>query len=126
VPIGAPEQVPSVLAGLKGRIDWLWMVPDLTVLTPQTVDYLMLFSLESRVPIFTFARKYLDMGAALSASIDPYDMGRQAGEMALALLRGTSVAELPQQAARKVVVEVNDTAAKMLGVAIVQPSEQEP
>lgn len=124
VPVTAPDQVPSVLAALRGGIDWLWLVPDLTVLTPQSVDYLMLFSLENRVPIFAFAGKYLEMGAILAAASDPYDLGRQAGEMVLRLLHGTPVAELPPQEPRKVVVEVNEKAAKILGVPVQESGDR--
>ncbi|HBI14089.1 MAG TPA: hypothetical protein DDY20_00965 [Desulfobulbaceae bacterium] len=92
------------------------MVPDITVLTPQNVDYILLFSMENRVPIFTFAKKYLDQGAALSVSFDTVDMGKQAGELACKILNGTMPADLPPEAVRKVVVEINANTLKMLGI----------
>lgn len=118
VPVHKADEVPAQLDSLKGRIDWLWMVPDLTVLTPQTIDYMLLFSLENKVPIFTFAKKYLDQGAVLSVTFDPYDMGKQAGEMALKILHGTSPGDLPPERVRKVVVERNSKAAQMLGIVL--------
>ena len=123
LPVRQADEVPAQLASLKGRIDWLWMVPDLTVLTPQTIDYMLLFSLENRVPIFTFAKKYLDQGAVLSVTFDPYDMGKQAGEMALKILHGTSPADLPPEMVRKVVVERNSKAAQMLGIVLQEGEE---
>ena len=116
LPVRSAGEVPAQLARLKGRIEWLWMVPDITVLTPQNVDYILLFSMENRVPIFTFAKKYLDQGAALSVSFDTVDMGKQAGELACKILNGTMPADLPPEAVRKVVVEINANTLKMLGI----------
>lgn len=119
-PVRATDEVPGQLAGLKGMIDWLWMVPDLTVLTPQTVDYIMLFSLENQVPVLTFADKYLDMGAVLAVTFDPLEMGRQAGAMALDILHQGTTANIPPARVEKVRVNTNVRAAEMLGVVLHQ------
>lgn len=125
LPVRATDEVHGQLASLKDRIDWLWMVPDLTVLTPQTVDYFFLFSLENRVPVFTFAAKYLEMGAVLAVSVDPYDMGTQAGEMALKMLdHPGSPIDLPPEGPRQVKVEANAKAAQMLGVTVRVPEDR--
>ena len=116
LPVKESADVPAGLAELKGQIEWFWMLPDLTVLTPQTVDLIMLFSLENRVPILTFSEKYLDMGAVLAITTDPYDMGRQAGELALKEVNSKIVSGLPPVRVRKVVVRTNPKAAKILGV----------
>ena len=123
LPVRQADEVPAQLTSLKGRIDWLWMVPDLTVITPQTVDYILLFSLENRVPVLTFSKKYLDQGAVLSVSFDPYDMGKQAGELALKILHGTRPADLPPEGARKVTVARNAKAAQMLGIVLREEEE---
>lgn len=121
-PVRGTDEVAGQLSALKGRIDWLWMVPDLTVLTPQSVDYLMLFSLENRVPIFTFAKKYLEMGALLSVSVDPHDLGRQAGEMAGKILHGGGTDSLPPpEGPRQVRLESNSEAAGLLGIKLRVP-----
>ncbi|MFZ2948374.1 MAG: ABC transporter substrate binding protein, partial [Desulfuromonadaceae bacterium] len=65
--------------------DLFWMLPDITVITPETAEAILLFSLENNIPILTFSEKYLERGAMLSIGIDPFDIGRQAGEMAQTL-----------------------------------------
>ncbi|MBW2466887.1 MAG: ABC transporter substrate-binding protein [Deltaproteobacteria bacterium] len=117
-PVNTSREVPAQLAGLKGKIDWYWMVPDQTVITPDTLDHIFLFSLENRIPILTFAEKYLKLGAVLSVSFDAEDMGKQAGEQALQILNGTKVSDLPPVQARKVNIRVNQMAAETLGVKI--------
>ena len=116
LPIKHASEVFNGLEKLKGRIDWFWMVPDLTVLTPQTTDFIMLFSLENRVPVLTFSDKYLDMGAVLSVSTDPRDMGRQAAELALQVMRGEEAPGRPPVQVRKIIVKTNHQAARMLGI----------
>lgn len=110
------NKVPGELAKLAGRIDCFWMLPDRTVLTPQTVDFMFLFSLENKIPILTFSKKYLDMGAVISVSFDTYDMGKQAGEIALQILDNTYQSKVLPAGIRKVIVHKNELTAKTLGI----------
>ncbi len=87
-PISNPQQAPALLDAMRGRVDLLWMVPDATVVNADTVDYLMLFSFQNNLPIFTFSRKYVERGAVAALTIDPTGLGRQAGEIAHALSNG--------------------------------------
>lgn len=73
--------VVALLEEMKGKIDLLWMVPDVRVVNEETVRSMMLFSFRNSVPIFSFSRKYVDMGAAATLHVEPYDMGVQAGEI---------------------------------------------
>jgi len=80
------KDIPSLIKDMKGRIDLFWMLPDTTVIRPESVQFIFLSFLESRIPILTFSKKYLDLGALVSISMDAYDMGRQAGDMANRIL----------------------------------------
>lgn len=117
-PVKTSMEVPSQLAGLRGKIDCYWMVPDQTVITPGTIEYIFLFSLENRIPVLTFAEKYLKLGAVVSVSFDAADMGKQAGELAIDILHDSVLSGRPPIQARKITVRVNHLAAKKLGVEI--------
>ena len=111
----------EVLAGLNdlgSEIDLLWMAPDLTVATPQGVEALFLFAMENRIPILTFADKYLKSGALLSVSFDIRAMGDAAGILAKKILSGTRVEELQPVKGRKVKVMVNEKIAAQLKIKI--------
>jgi len=112
------SDVPSLIKDMKGKIDAFWMLPDLTVITPETVEYLLLFSLENTVPILTFAKKYVESGALMSVGIDAFDIGTQAGEMAEKILSGRDVKDVQRVDARKAVISINLKVAGKLGVAI--------
>jgi putative tryptophan/tyrosine transport system substrate-binding protein len=110
-----PKEVPDLLAKMKDSFNVYLMLPDPTVVTPEAVEFLFLFTQQNRIPVITFAGKYLDIGALISLEIDSFDLGKQAGEMANMLLAGGSVAELPKAEPRKVIIRFNGKVAKKLG-----------
>lgn len=112
------KEVPELLTRMKGSYNILWMVPDSTVVTPETVEYMLLFTLQNRMPVVTFAGKYVDTGALFSLDIYGYDMGKQAGEMANKVLGGTDISDIPDAEARKAVMKINRKVAQKLGINI--------
>ncbi|GAB4387351.1 MAG: ABC transporter substrate-binding protein [Thermodesulfovibrionales bacterium] len=108
----------GALDGLRGRIDVLWMLPDITVVSYETVKYMMLFSFEDRVPVYAVSEKYVQNGAFMALGVDPYDMGRQAGEMANRVLAGEDVRKIPVEHARKGHLFLNLATAERLGLEI--------
>jgi putative ABC transport system substrate-binding protein len=115
---GRPSEVPSVIDMMRGKIDVFWMLPDVTVTTPETVKYLLLFSFQNRVPVFSFSGKYVEMGALAALNIVPFDIGVQAGEMAKKLSNGRNNGMPIRVDARKTELSVNRTVARKLGIRI--------
>ena len=113
-----PREVPELLTRMKGAFNLFWMIPDTTVVTPETVEFLLLFTQQSGVPVVTFAGKYVDEGALVSLDINSFDLGKQAGEMANKVLDGTRVSELPDSEARKSILRVNRKVAQKLGISL--------
>jgi putative tryptophan/tyrosine transport system substrate-binding protein len=112
------RDIPPLLNAMKGKADLFWMLPDITVVTPETVESILLFSLENNVPILTFSEKYLELGAMLSIGIDPFDIGRQAGEMAQRIFSGNAAGDVQHIDARKALISVNSKIAEKIGVTI--------
>jgi putative ABC transport system substrate-binding protein len=110
--------VPLTITDMRGKIDAFWMLPDLTVIGPETTEFLLLFSLENTIPVLTFAEKYVEFGALMSIGIDSFDLGVQAGEMANAILSGRDVADVPVVDARKPVLSINLKVAGKMGIKI--------
>jgi putative ABC transport system substrate-binding protein len=116
--VHSPREVPSSLDAMGGAIDMFWMLPDLTVITPATVEHFLVFSLENKIPILTFSEKYVELGALLSIGIDAFDIGCQAGEMANAILSGRPAGSIKPVDARREVVSINLKVARKLGIQI--------
>ncbi|MEA3546616.1 MAG: ABC transporter substrate binding protein [Thermodesulfobacteriota bacterium] len=111
----------EVLAGLNdlgSEIDLLWMAPDLTVATPQGVEALFLFAMENRIPVLTFADKYLKSGALLSVSFDIQAMGDAAAILAKKILSGIKVQEITPVISEKVKITINEKIAAQLKIKI--------
>ena len=116
--INRAEQVPKAVLDMAPKIDLFWMLPDLTVVTPDTVEFLLLFSMESSTPLVTFSEKYAEQGAVLAISSDTRDMGRQAGQMALRILAGADARNLTPEDASKAVVTINLKVARKMGLKL--------
>jgi len=114
--IQSTKEVPSALKNIQKKIDAFWMIPDITVYSPETIEFLLLVLLENQKPIISFSAKYVELGALMSISVDPFDIGNQAGEMAKAILGGTR--DVQRIDARKAVVLINLKIAKKLGITI--------
>lgn len=112
------REAPSLIMDMRGKIDAFWMLPDLTVIIPETVEFLLLFSIENKVPILTFSEKYAELGALMSLSIDPFDIGTQAGEMAKKILSGSDVKNVQRVDARQGVISINLKIARKLGITV--------
>ncbi|MCK4839932.1 MAG: hypothetical protein KAS94_14100 [Desulfobulbaceae bacterium] len=111
------QQVPERLAGMNGRIDAFWMLPDPTVITPNTVEAMLHFSIDNRIPLLTFAEKYIAMGATAAATFDIYDMGVQAGRLARKVLAKPGQA-IPAELPARLNLRVNNKVAAKIGVMV--------
>ncbi len=102
-----PGDVANIIKGMSDRINAFWMLPDVTLLTPESIELLLITSMEKEIPVLTFSNKYLEMGALISVAVDPYDMGLQAGEMAIKILAGGTETGYRIMFARKGVITLN-------------------
>jgi putative ABC transport system substrate-binding protein len=110
------SKISAALTGMHGAIDVFLMLPDPTVVTAENVELLLRFSFQQAVPVLTFSRKYVEMGAFASLDTDPYDMGLQAGEMANRLVR--SKQDALREYARTSSLSVNTNVAAKMGFRI--------
>ena len=100
-------------------IDVFWILPDETVLAPEVVQRMLLFSYRRKVPLLGLSKRQAEMGTLFSLSFaSSEDIGRQAGELANMIIGGKTVAEIPYTTARRVTLAVNLKAAQKLGMEI--------
>lgn len=118
--------VPGLLDEMIGRIDCFWMLPDLTVVTPESVELILLFSLEHRVPVFSFSSKYLTRGAAFAVTFDNYDLGRSAAEMTMKILAGQTADALPPIEPQAIRLQINRSVVQKLGISMTSNQENTP
>ncbi len=113
------EAIPALDSLQEAGIDALWILPDETILAPEVVQYMLLFSYRNKVPLLGLSERHAQMGALLSLSFaSSEDIGRQAGELANSILEGKTAAEIPYTTARQVKLIVNLKAAQKLGIEV--------
>ena len=116
--VKTPKNVASRMMEMQGKIDLFWLLPDTTVLTPETIKFLFLFSMDNKIPVIAFSKNYLGMGALLSIGIDSYDIGRQAGELGNTFFTNNKKLFNQHIDARKPVISLNKKIADKLGIKI--------
>jgi putative ABC transport system substrate-binding protein len=109
----------AALDAIQGEIDALWILPDLTVLAPESVQYMLLFSFRNKIPLLGLSENQARMGALLGLSFGSgRDIGAQAGELANEVLAGRSAEEIPVTTARRLRLTVNLKTASKIGLQV--------
>lgn len=91
LPTFAPQEVARLLNSVQEKVQALWMIPDPHVLSNETIQTFLDYSLKKRIVLLTFAEKYLKSGATFGVAVDNTEMGREAGRMALNILEGKDI-----------------------------------
>lgn len=120
-PVASSKEVVARLKDLRGNVDLLWMVPDLTAVTPQTEQSYYRFSLEQRVPLLTFSQRYLERGATIAGVFDIPAMGEKAGELAVQVVGGVAPGSIAPVPAVKRIIKVNKKTADKLKLQFAVP-----
>jgi putative tryptophan/tyrosine transport system substrate-binding protein len=119
--VSSPKDVVAALESLQDGVDALWIVPDETTLSQAVVQQMLLFSYRKKIPLLGLSDRHAQMGALFALSFaSGEDIGRQAGELAQAILTGRAASGVPYTNARKVYLTVNLKAAQKLGLEIPQ------
>lgn len=79
--ISATTEVLAKLASLAGKVDALWMLPDMTAVTRDTTESYFRFGQENSVPVISFSGSYVGLGAAAALDLDRFALGRQADRL---------------------------------------------
>lgn len=117
--IRSPKEAIQALDAWQDEIHALWILPDEIVLTPEVVQYMVLFSYRKKIPLIGLSERQAQMGALLSLSFgSSEDIGRQAAELANSILEGQSPDRLPITMARQTKLTVNLKAAEKLGIEV--------
>ena len=111
-------EVPELIHSLRGKVDLLWMLPDLTSTNRITIRSYVLFSIRNKIPLLTFSQKLLKDGATIAVTFDTEKMAKQAAALALDMLFHPGEAQQPALVAPQVKTRVNDIMAAKLGIPI--------
>jgi ABC-type uncharacterized transport system substrate-binding protein len=83
-----PNELPDHLRSLRPHIDALWIPPDPRLITRQNFSLIKEFCLANRIAFYVPTIELADQGATASVAASFDDMGRTAGLMVKALMKG--------------------------------------
>ena len=115
--ITSENEVASALKNMIDKIDALWIIPDSTVITKNSLNVISKTILEHRLPTFCTSDAIVKAGAALvSVSPDYTHTGLQAARMAQTLLNNPSTTSLGITQPDKLKLTLNTQTAEIIGV----------
>lgn len=116
--VRAEKQVPAALRELLPQIEALWLVPDSTILTEDSLRFVLSTALDHSVPVVGFSAEFVRNGALLGLSVSPVDIGKQAGVLAKKILQGEAPPSQTAVPPERVRLAINLKTAKFLGVTL--------
>lgn len=117
-PVDSEKEVPQQLKALLSSVDALWLVPDSTVLTNESIRFILESALARHVPVIGFSPEFTRLGAFLSFSANYSEIGRETGLLAKHLLNGEKPMPLNPVPMERARVSVNLKTARFLGLEI--------
>jgi putative ABC transport system substrate-binding protein len=122
-PVEHEKEVPQQLRALLSESEALWLVPDSTVLTDESIRFILESALAKHIPVVGFSSEFTRLGALLSLSIDYGEVGRETGLLAKRILSGDQQLPLKPVSVKRIRITVNQKTARYLGITI--PKELE-
>lgn len=112
------KEVPHHLRELLASSEALWLVPDSTVLSDESIRFILESALNKQIPVIGFSSELTRLGALLSVSINYSEIGRETGRLAKRILDGEKLLPLKPVPVQRVRLTVNLKTARYLGITI--------
>lgn len=110
------KEVASALKNIITRIDALWIIPDSTVVTKNSLDTIFKKTFKNRLSTFCTSNAIVKAGALISISPDYRYTGLQAAQLAQTLLNAPKTISLDIKQPDKLKLTVNTQTAETIGI----------
>ena len=116
-PVNSEKEVPQQLRTLLATVDALWLMPDSTVLTDESIRFILESALAQHVPVIGFSPEFTRLGGLLSLSVNYGEVGRETGLLAKRILDGERLLPLNPVPIERFKITVNLKTARFLGIS---------
>ena len=116
--IDSSKEVSEAMGSLIGKIDTLWLLPDSTVVTKNSFDFIKTTTLENKIPLLCTSDVFVKAGALAAISSDHKDVGRQAAGLARKILELSTPGSLGIVYPDHFKLSINTDTAKILGLEL--------
>ena len=118
VAISSEKEIPVAIENLGQKVDGLWAVADTVIFTPQSTQYLLLYTLRNGIPFMGPFTSFVKAGALFTLAWNDKDVGRQSGELALKVLAGEKPSQIPITTPRMIFLILNLRTAEQINLEI--------
>jgi len=116
LPVKSEKDVPEQLRELLSNVEDFWLTPDSTVLTNESVRFILESALARQIPVIGFSPEFTRLGALVSISVVYGDVGRETGLLVKRILDGERLLPLNPIPIERFKITVNLKTAKYLGI----------
>jgi putative ABC transport system substrate-binding protein len=115
-PVESEKDLPQQLRALLRDVEALWLMPDSTVLTNESVQFILESALAHQIPVIGFSPEFTRLGALLSISVNYGDVGRETGLLTKHILGEEGRLPHYPLPIERLKITVNLKTAKFLGI----------
>lgn len=108
--------VGAAARSLVGKVDVIYTSTDNNVVS--AYESLAKVGNDARIPLVTSDTASVARGATAALGLDYYEMGRQAGRIAVRILKGEKPGDIPSETSDKLALHLNALAARKQGVTL--------
>jgi putative ABC transport system substrate-binding protein len=116
--VSSSNEVLQAAQSLLNRVDAIYVPTDNTVVS--ALESVIMVAEQGKLPLVVGEGDSVRRGGLITVGIDYYRLGRQTGDMAVAVLKGSDPANMPIQYQKELLLTVNLKAAKAMGVQVPQ------
>ncbi|MEQ6389076.1 ABC transporter substrate-binding protein [Bacillaceae bacterium S4-13-58] len=115
--VSTSAEVKQATESLLGKVDAFYIITDNTVVS--TLESVLMVGEAEKLPVFVGELDSVERGGFAAYGFDYYDIGYEAGEKAVQILKGEkTTAELPVSYPQNLKLVINKTAAGNMGVEL--------
>ena len=104
---------------LLEKSDALYLPTDNTVVS--AIKLIISEANSAKKPVISSEKSSVEQGALFTLGLDYFEMGKRTGEMAIEILKGKPVSEIPYETPKKTTLYLNENTAKILGIDVKNP-----
>ncbi|HZS46583.1 MAG TPA: ABC transporter substrate-binding protein [Blastocatellia bacterium] len=119
--VSSSKEVTWAVRDLAGIADILWLIADSTVANADNFRFMLLTSIETKVPLVAFSHTFVREGALASVSVPPEDAGAEAAVLVNNIINGQPVSSIPISSPKRATLFINLKTAHNIGINV--PSE---
>jgi len=119
IPITNTSEIEAALSSKAKKIDYLFLPSDNLVASSSPM--IAKIASDNNIPIIAVEESMVKAGALACEGIDYFRLGQQTGQMAVNIIEGKDVSEIPASILKETKLTINEDVAEKLGIEI--PSE---